>query len=81
MTVALLQFFNTWNEMRMASLYLGVRPDLQPISFSAQAYFSYGFTPEVLQTSAVMLMVIPLLVLFLSQRFFMQDMVVTGTEK
>ncbi|MGB8215622.1 MAG: carbohydrate ABC transporter permease [Anaerolineales bacterium] len=80
-TVALLQFFNTWNEMRMASLYLGVRPDLQPISFSAQAYFSYGFTPEVLQTSAVMLMVIPLLVLFLSQRFFMQDMVVTGTEK
>ena len=28
-TVALLHFFNTWNELRMASLYLGIRPDLQ----------------------------------------------------
>ena len=80
-TVAMLQFFNTWNELRMASLYLGIRPDLQPISFSAQAAASYGFTPEVLQTSAVLLIAFPLLVLFLSQRFFMQDMVVTGMEK
>jgi multiple sugar transport system permease protein len=80
-TVALLHFFNTWNELRMASLYLAIRPDLQTISFSAQASPSYGFTPEVLQTSAVMLIAIPLLVLFLSQRFFMQDMVITGMEK
>jgi len=34
-----------------------------------------------LQTGAVFLLAIPLLVLFLSQRFFMQDMVVTGLEK
>ena len=81
-TVAMLQFFNTWNELRMSSLYLGTRPDLQTISFSAQAaVFSYGFTPEVLQTSAVLLLAVPLFVLFLSQRFFMQDMVVTGMEK
>jgi multiple sugar transport system permease protein len=80
-TVAMLQFFNTWNELRMSSLYLGTRPDLQPISFSGQAAVSYGFTPEVLQTSAVLLIAFPLLVLFLSQRFFMQDMVVTGMEK
>ncbi|MGA2489051.1 MAG: carbohydrate ABC transporter permease [Anaerolineales bacterium] len=80
-TVALLHFFNTWNEMRMSSLYLAIRPDLQTIAFSAQFSPTYGFTPEVLQTSAVILMVVPLLVLFLSQRFFMQDMVVTGMEK
>jgi multiple sugar transport system permease protein len=80
-TVALLQFFNTWNELRMSSLYLGIRPDLQTLAFSSQSYPTYGFTPEVLQTSAIMLMAIPLLVLFLSQRFFMQDMVVTGLEK
>ena len=81
-TVALLQFFNTWNELRMSSLYLGTRPDLQTLSFSTQtSVFSYGFTPEVLQTSAVMLIAVPLVVLFLSQRFFMQDMVVTGMEK
>jgi multiple sugar transport system permease protein len=80
-TVALLHFFNTWNELRMASLYLAIRPDLQTISFSAQFSPTYGFTPEVLQTGAVLLLAIPLLVLFLSQRFFMQDMVVTGLEK
>ncbi len=80
-TVALLHFFNTWNELRMASLYLAIRPDLQTMAFTAQAFTTYGFTPQVLQTSAVLLMAIPLLVLFLSQRFFMQDMVITGTEK
>ncbi len=80
-TVALLHFFNTWNELRMASLYLAIRPDLQTISFTAQASPSYGFTPEILQTGAVMLIAVPLLVLFLSQRFFMQDLVVTGMEK
>ena len=80
-TVALLHFFNTWNELRMASLYLSIRPDLQSMAFSAQAFPSYGFTPEVLQTGAVMLIAIPLVILFLSQRFFMQDMVVTGIEK
>jgi multiple sugar transport system permease protein len=80
-TVALLHFFNTWNEFRMASLYLGTRSDLQTMAFTSQAYTTYGFTPEVLQTSAVILMAVPLLVLFLSQRFFMQDMVVTGMEK
>jgi multiple sugar transport system permease protein len=80
-TVALLHFFNTWNELRMSSLYLSIRPDLQTLAFSSQSFTSYGFTPEVLQTSAVILMAVPLLVLFLSQRFFMQDMVVTGMEK
>jgi multiple sugar transport system permease protein len=80
-TVALLHFFNTWNELRMASLYLSIRPDLQTMAFSAQAFPTYGFTPEVLQTGAVMLIAIPLVILFLSQRFFMQDMVVTGIEK
>jgi multiple sugar transport system permease protein len=81
-TVALLHFFNTWNELRMSSLYLAIRPDLQTIAFSAQASpTTYGFTPELLQTGAVILMAIPLLILFLSQRFFMQDMVVTGMEK
>ena len=80
-TVSLLHFFNSWNELRMSSLYLAIRPDLQTLAFSSQAFPTYGFTPQALQTSAVMLIAIPLLVLFLSQRFFMQDMVVTGMEK
>jgi multiple sugar transport system permease protein len=80
-TVGLLHFFNAWNEMRMASLYLGTRMDLRTIAFSAQAFITYGFTPEMLQASAIMLMIVPIVVLFLAQRFFMQDMIVTGLEK
>jgi multiple sugar transport system permease protein len=80
-TVGLLHFFNAWNELRMASLYLSTRQDLRTMPFSAQAFITYGFTPEVLQASAIVLMIIPVIVLFLAQRFFMQDMVVTGMEK
>jgi len=80
-TVALLHFFYVWNELRMASLYLGISPNLWPISFTVQTYQTYGFTPEILETSALLLLVVPTVVLFLAQRFFLQDMVVTGLEK
>ena len=80
-TVALLHFFNAWNEMKMASLYLGTRPDLQTIAFSARSYQTYGFTPEVLQAGALLLMIIPVIVLFLAQRYFMSDMVIASVEK
>jgi multiple sugar transport system permease protein len=80
-TVALLHFFNAWNELKMASLYLGIRPDLQTVAFSTQTSQGYGFTPEGLQAGALMLMVIPLILLFLSQRVFMQDMVLADVEK
>ncbi len=80
-TVALLQFFNTWNELRLSSLYLSIRQDLQTMAFTAQAAPTFGFTPEMLQTSALFLLVVPVVVLFVGQRFFMQDMVITGLEK
>jgi ABC-type glycerol-3-phosphate transport system permease component len=80
-TVALLHFFYIWNETRMASLYLGVRPDLQVISFGVQRSQSFFFTPEMLMVGALVIMVVPVAVLFLSQRFFLQDMVITQIEK
>jgi multiple sugar transport system permease protein len=80
-TVALLQFFNMWNEMRMTTLYLSTRQDLWTMPYTAQAFVTFGFTAEMLQASALILMIIPIIVLFVAQRFFMQDMVVTGIEK
>jgi multiple sugar transport system permease protein len=80
-TVALLHFFYIWNETRMASLYLGISPNLQTVSFGIQRTQSYFFTPEALMVGATVVMVVPVIVLFLSQRFFMQDMVVTQIEK
>jgi multiple sugar transport system permease protein len=80
-TVALLHFFYIWNETRYASLYLGISPNLQTISFGIQRSQSFFFTPEALMVGALVVMVIPLVVLFISQRFFMQDMIVTQIEK
>ena len=80
-TVALLHFFYIWNELRLASLYLGISPNLQPVSYITQNTQVLNFTPEVLQASAILLLIVPVIVLFIGQRFFMQDMVVTGMEK
>src|SRR5687768_12316360 len=80
-TVALLHFFYIWNETRLSSLYLGIAPHLQLVSFGVQRNQTYFFTPEALMVGALMVMIIPVIVLLLSQRFFMQDMIVTQIEK
>jgi multiple sugar transport system permease protein len=80
-TVALLHFFYVWNETRLASLYLGISPDLQPLSFAIQRTQGIFFTPETSMVGAIVVMAVPVLVLFMAQRFFMQDMIVTQIEK
>ena len=80
-TVALLHFFYVWNETRMASLYLGVSPNLQTISFGVQRTQNFFFTPEALMVGALVVMIVPVIVLFIAQRFFMRDMIVTQIEK
>jgi len=80
-TVALLHFFYIWNETRMASLYLSVAPNLQTISFGIQRTQSILFTPENLMVGALLVMIVPVIVLFVAQRFFMKDMIVTQIEK
>jgi multiple sugar transport system permease protein len=80
-TVSLLQFFYTWNETRMASLYLGTNSHLMPLSFGVQVYQSYLPIQNVIEAGTMVVLVIPFLVLILSQRFFMRSMVITGMEK
>ncbi len=80
-TVALLHFFNMWNELRISSLYLGTRQDLQTVAFTATFTPTVGFTPELLQAGTLIFLIVPVIVLLLSQRMFMQDMVITGLEK
>ena len=80
-TVALLHFFYIWNETRLSSLYLSISPNLQMVSFGIQRSQTFFFTPEMLMVGALMVMILPVIVLFLSQRFFMQDMIVTQIEK
>lgn len=80
-TVALIHFFYSWNELRLASLYLGTAKKWVPISFSIDNIQGIAGTQEIFQVSAIMLMVVPIVILFLAQPFFMKNMVVTGIEK
>jgi len=80
-TVSLLHFFYTWNETRLASIYLGSNPDLMPISFGVQNYQSLIPIQNVIEASTVVMLIVPVAVLFLAQRYFMQGLVITGSEK
>jgi multiple sugar transport system permease protein len=80
-TIMLLQFFYTWNETRLSSLYLGANSHFMPVSFGVQTYQSLVPIQNVIEAGSVVVMVIPVIVLILSQRLFMRSMTITGLEK
>lgn len=80
-TVSLLHFFYMWNETRQAALYLSANRTLAPISFGVQNFQSLSSVQNELQASALIIMIVPLLVLLISQRYFMQGVIITGMEK
>ncbi len=80
-TVSLLHFFYSWNETRLASIYLGANSNLMPISFGVQNYQSLIPIQNIIEASTVVMLIVPMIVLFLAQRYFMQGLVITGAER
>lgn len=80
-TVTLLQFFYAWNETRQASLYLGMNSRFLPVSFAVQTYQSLVPIQNMIEAGSVVVLIVPVIILILSQRFFMRSMVITGLEK
>lgn len=80
-TVVLLQFFFAWNETRLASLYLGTNASFMPVSFAVQTYQSLVPIQNMIEAGSVVVMIIPIILLFVSQKFFMRSLVITGMEK
>lgn len=80
-TVCLLHFFYAWNETRLTSLFLGSNPALQTVAYGIQNYQSFLPIAHLLQASTLIVMLLPVIVLFLSQKVFMRGMIVTGLEK
>ena len=79
-TVSLLFFFYSWNEIRQVSLYVGSNMDLMPLSYGVQHYQSFTPIQNLIAASTIVVLAIPVLLLFLSQRFFMRGLVITGAE-
>jgi len=81
-SVALFHFIFAWNDYFSPLIYLSGKPDLQTISIGVQVFnFQYGPQPQLIQATSLMAMVLPLVLFFLAQRFFMRGIVVTGVEK
>ena len=69
-----------WNETRQAALYLSTRRDLIPISFGISNFQSLAPIQNQLQASALIIMIVPVLILIFSQRHFMRNLIITGSE-
>jgi len=80
--VGLFHFVWAWNDYFGPLIYLLGKPELQPISVGMQRFNArYSSQPELIQASALMGMVLPVVLFFLTQRFFMRGVVITGVEK
>jgi ABC-type glycerol-3-phosphate transport system permease component len=80
--VCLFHFFFAWNDFFSPLVYLASKPELWPLSVGLQKFNAiYGRQPNLLQTGALITLVLPVTIFFLAQRVFMQGIVFTGVEK
>lgn len=80
--VALFHFVYAWNDYFEPMIYLLGKPNLQPISVGIQQFnFIYDQQPHMIQATALLGLILPVLIFFLAQRFFMRGVVITGVEK
>jgi multiple sugar transport system permease protein len=79
-TVSLLHFFYTWNETRLSFLYLGTGSAFLPISFAVQNYQSLIRIDNLIEAATIIVLFVPVVVLFLAQKYFLQGLVITGAE-
>jgi multiple sugar transport system permease protein len=80
--VAVFHVVYTWNLYFEPLLYLSSKPDLQPIATGLAQFNSiYSEQINLIQAGTMMTIVIPMIVFFFAQRFFMRGIVITGVEK
>lgn len=80
--VSLFHFFFAWNDFFTPLIYLVSRPELWPLSVGLQKFNAlYGRQPNLIQTGALITLVLPVIIFFLAQRVFMQGIVFSGVDK
>lgn len=80
--VAVSHLIFAWNDYFEPLIYLRSRPDLQPISVGVQEFnFIYGARPELLQAVSLLALIVPVVIFFAAQKYFMQGVVFTGVDK
>ena len=80
--VALFHFFFAWNDFFNPLIYLAGNPEKFPITVGLTAFNRlYAQSFNLIQAAALVTVVIPVIIFFFAQRFFMQGIVITGIEK
>jgi len=80
--VSVFHIVYAWNDYFGPLIYLSTKQDLLPISVALSRFNGiYGQQPQLIQAGALMALIIPLILFFVAQRFFMQGVVITGVEK
>jgi multiple sugar transport system permease protein len=80
--VGLFHFFWSWNDYFLPLIYLGAKPELQPLSVGLGRLQSlYSQETTLIQAGALMALALPVIVFFLAQRAFMRGVVFSGVEK
>lgn len=79
--ISLFHFFFAWNDFFGPLIYLTGARDLVPITVGLTFFNGiYASQPQLIQAASIMTLVIPLLIFFSAQRYFIQGIVVTGNK-
>jgi multiple sugar transport system permease protein len=71
-----------WNDYFGPLIYLSTKMDSQPVSVALGRFNNmWGQQPQLIQAASLMTLIIPLIIFFVAQRFFIQGIVITGVEK
>jgi multiple sugar transport system permease protein len=80
--VGIFHFMWSWNDFFGPLLYLSTEIDLQPVAIGIQRFNQqFSARPHMVQASALLGLLLPLILFFLAQRVFMRGIVFTGVEK
>ncbi|MEL7673459.1 MAG: carbohydrate ABC transporter permease [Chloroflexota bacterium] len=80
--VSLFHFVFAWNDYFEPLIYTLSKPEIAPLSVGIQIFnFVYDQQPHLIQATALMGLVIPVVLFFLAQRVFMRGVIMTGVDK
>ena len=80
--MSLFHFVFAWNDYFEPLIYTLSNPKIAPLSVRIQIFnFVFDQKPHLIQATALMGLVVPVLLFFLAQRVFMRGVIMTGVER
>jgi multiple sugar transport system permease protein len=80
--VSLFHFYFAWNDFFEPLIYLSARPELQPIAVGLRTFNTlYDDTPSLIQSGAMLALIIPVMVFLFAQRIFLKGIDLSGVQK